>query len=94
MFYNLTPAQYAAELRESAERSDRSADRYAVEGKPWSAGEEKYMRRQSRRLRAMATLCDRSTATRAGEVDFLGLHDPTREREREDEIVAGIEAAA
>lgn len=91
MWYDLTPASYAESLRYSAERSDESAMRHAAEGKPWSPGEADHFRRQARRLRAMALLCDRSTAARAGEIDFRRLSDPTRSREEEDRIVAEIE---
>lgn len=90
MWYDLTPADYAKGLRYGAERSDESAARRLAEGKPWSPHDAAYMRRQARRLRAMAMLCDRSTATRAGDVDFRRLNDPSVPREQEDATVAEI----
>lgn len=90
MWYNLTPAEYAESLRYSAERSDRSAAHLMAQGKPWSHLESAHMERQARRLRAMAALCDLSTATRAGAVDFRRLSDPTLDRETESATVAEI----
>ena len=92
MWYDLTPDQYAEFLRYSAERSDRSALRIEAENKPWSAGDAHRMRRQARRLRAMALLCDAADAGRVGYVDMRRLNDPTCPRDLEDETVAAIEA--
>lgn len=91
MWYDMTPASYAEGLRLSAIGSDECAARKATEGKPWSAYDADFYRRQARRLRAMALLCDRSTAARAGEIDFRRLSDPTHSREDEDRVVAEIE---
>lgn len=91
MWYNQSPASYATALRYSAERSDRGAARRRAEGKPWSEGDAIHLERQARRLRAMALLCDRSSAARAGDVDFLGLDNPSQSREAEDAAVLKAE---
>lgn len=91
-WYDQTPASYANGCRYGAERSDRSAERIAAEGKPWSEHEAERFRRQARRLRAMAILCDRATCATAGEVDFLGMTNPSQSREAEDAAVAQAEA--
>lgn len=90
MWYNLTPAQYAESLRYYAKRSDESAAHRRAEGKPWSRHDAERMERQARRLRAMAILCDRSAAKRAGGIDFQRLSDPTLDRETEAATVAAI----
>ncbi|MBX4911446.1 hypothetical protein HJA82_29470 [Rhizobium bangladeshense] len=91
-WYNLTPAEYAKGLRYNADRQDECARRKDDEGKPWSAHDAARSRRQARRLRAMAKLCDLSQEERAGKVDFRRLHDPTVPIEEEDRVVAEIEA--
>lgn len=90
-WYDQPPAGYAKGLRYGADRSDECARRKREEGKPWSAYDAERFERQARRLRAMALLCERSTATRAGDVDFLGMSDPTRTREAEDAAIAQAE---
>lgn len=90
-WYDLPPKAYAESLRFYADRSERNADRVAAEGKPWSAGNAEYFRRQARRLRAMARLCDASTASRAGAVDFLGLQYPALSRDAENAAIAKAE---
>lgn len=92
-WYDLSPAAYAKGLRYSADRSDETAAHHIATGKPWSSHEADRYRRQARRLRAMALLCDRSTATRAGDVDFLGMKDPSQSREAESAAIAKAEAA-
>lgn len=87
-----TPAEYAKGLRYGAERSDASAARMQADSKPWSPYEVAYFKRAARRLRAMAALCDRSTCSCAGGVDFRRLNDPTIPREVEDAVVLEIEA--
>jgi len=94
IWYNAPASSYATGLRFSAARSDESAARVEAEGKPWSANEAEHMRRQARRLRAMALLCDRSPAAPAGAIDFRGLSDPMTSRDVEDSTVAAIEAEA
>lgn len=91
IWYDQHPHDYAKYLEFCAERSDANAARYEAEGKPWSAYEIDRARRQARRLRAMALLCMRSEATRAGNVDFLRLSDPTLTREEEGAIVRKME---
>ena len=91
-WYDLHPSNYARGLRYHADRSDESAARREAEAKPWSTGEAERYRRQARRLRAMAILCDVSTAATAGGVDFLGMTDPTQPREAEDAAVAKAES--
>ncbi len=93
-WYDLTPVQYAIGCRYKADRSDEVATYKTTEGKPWSRYDEELFRRQARRLRAMATLCDRSTATSAGDVDFLRLNDPTLDPEDEDAAIAKINSEA
>lgn len=93
-WYDLPPSGYARGLRYHAERSDEMATRKDAEGKPWSAGEADRVRRQARRLRAMAVLCDVSTSARAGEVDFLGMTNPSQSRTDELDAVARAEALA
>lgn len=94
IWYNAPASSYARSLRYSAERSDECAARKDEEGKPWSASEAEHFRRQARRLRAMAMLCDRSPDAPAGSIDFRGLSDPTTPRNVEDSTVAAIEAEA
>lgn len=91
IWYDLHPSGYAKGLRYNAERADERVKRYLAEGKPWSAQEAEKSARTARRLRAMAILCDKSTATRAGDIDFLGLHDPSLSRGDEDAAIAKIE---
>jgi hypothetical protein len=91
-WYNLTPAAYAEGLRYNADRQDECAKYKDTEDKPWSARDAEYNRRQARRLRAMAKICDISTEQRAGNIDFRRLHDPTIPIEEEDRVVAEIEA--
>ena len=91
MWYYNSPKEYANWLRFGAEGSDASAARREAEGKPWSAREAELFRRQARRLRAMAMLCERSTAARAGDIDFRRLHDPTLSDDESDETVSQIE---
>lgn len=92
MWYDLHPTAYAVGLRYSAANSDKSAVRRLSEGRPWSPGEAEHFRLQARRLRAMALLCENSSATRAGDVDFRGLSDPTTSKEDVERIVAKTEA--
>ena len=89
-WYDLQPSDYARGLRYSADRSDECATRQMADGKPWSGYEVERFHRQARRLRAMALLCDRSTAARAGDIDFLGLMNPAQSREDEDAAIASI----
>jgi hypothetical protein len=93
-WYDLPPARYAAGLRYGAERSDECAAHKMAEAKPWSDGEAKRYRQQARRLRAMATLCERSTAARAGDVDFMGLNCPRQTPESEATACAYAESLA
>lgn len=94
IWYNLPGSRYAETLRYNAARSDECAAHKEVEGKAWSAGEAAQNRRQARRLRAMAMLCDRSPGLPAGHIDFRGLNDPTTPHDVEDSTVAAIEAEA
>jgi len=95
----MTPEQYAKSLRYSAESSDRSAARWRNPNeRPFKGGceqiaemEARHFDRQSRRLRAMALLCDRSTAATTRGVDFFDLHNPAMSLERELYIVERIE---
>lgn len=91
IWYNLPAASYAKSLRYGAERSDECAAHKEAEGKPWSARDAAQNRRQARRLRAMAMLCDRSPDIPASHIDFRGLDDPTTPRDVEDSTVAAIE---
>lgn len=90
-WYDLEPIEYARGLEYRADRSDESARRQRAQGKPWSEQEAQRYERQARRLRAMALLCVRSTATRAGDVDFLGMSDPTQTPEAEAAAIAKAE---
>ena len=91
-WYDLPPAKYAEGLRYGADRSDESAKRREAEGRAWSAGEAAHFRRQARRCRAMALLCENSKASHAGDVDFRRLNDPSFPMEDEQRVVAQIEA--
>jgi hypothetical protein len=91
-WYDLPPSGYARGLRYHAARSDESAARKEAEGKSWSVGEAERYRRQARRLRAMALLCDASAAATAGGVDFLGMTDPSQPRDAEDAAIARAES--
>lgn len=93
-WYDLTPADYATGLRYYAERSDVQASRIGAEGKPWSADNAERSRRQAHRLRAMALLCDISTAATAGEVDFLGMTNPSQATTDETDAIAKASALA
>lgn len=90
MWYQLHPREYARGLRFNAERSEEQVQRHISEAKPWSWMEVERTKRQARRLRAMAILCDRSTAERAGQIDFQGLNSPSLPQEDEEKIVASI----
>lgn len=90
-WYDLPPPGYARGLRYHAERSDETATRIEGGGKSWSAGDADRYRRQARRLRAMALLCDASPAARAGEVDFLGMTNPSQSLVDEMDAVAKAE---
>lgn len=91
MWYDQPPIEYAKGLRYNADRSDETADRCEKEGKPWSQSEVEHFRRAARRLRAMALLCDRSRATRAGDVNFLGMSSPAQTNEELDSILHQLE---
>lgn len=91
-WYDLPPASYARGLRYHAERSDEVATRIESGGKPWSAGDADRYRRQARRLRAMALLCEASQAATAGAVDFLGMTNPSQSLVDEQDAVAKAEA--
>ncbi|AMX93681.1 MULTISPECIES: hypothetical protein [Mesorhizobium] len=92
IWYNLPAVRYAVSLRYDAERNDESAVRKDSEGMAWSAGEAVRSRRQARRLRAMALLCDRNPAIPAGNIDFRGLSDPITPPDVELATVEAIEA--
>jgi len=92
IWYNLPPADYAKTLRFNAERSDECAAHRRKEAKPWATHEAATFERQARRLRAMALLCDRSPAPCAGQVEFLGLNDPSQSREAEAMAIEHAEA--
>lgn len=92
-WYDLHPCDYAKGLEFSASRSEEIAERKETEGKPWSSSDADRFRRQARRLRAMARLCVRSNAKRAGDVDFRRLSDPTLALDEEEIIIAEIEAS-
>lgn len=91
IWYNSRAAAYAASLRYGADRSNESAARQEQEGKPWSSREAERMREQSRRLRAMAILCDRNPDVPASRIDFRGLSDPITPRDVEIATVEAIE---
>lgn len=102
IWYTFPAGRYAENLRWQAERCDESAKRKLQEDvpeslrtlKPWDIGEAADMRRQARRLRAMAIICDRTPDIPAGSVDFCGLSDPTTPRDVEEATIAAIEAEA
>lgn len=91
-WYDLTPAAYAKALRYSADHSDECAARQDKSTDAWAPREAARYRRQARRLRAMALLCERSPADRAGDIDFHGLTDPSQSSGLEEQIVSAIEA--
>lgn len=91
MWYDANPAEYAKALLYNAERSEQSARHHDTEGKPWSPREAEHMRRQARRLRAMALLCEASGAGRAGDVDFLGMTKPSQSIEDCERAIAKAE---
>jgi hypothetical protein len=92
IWYNLTPKEEAAQLRYHAENSERSAARMRAARSGYSEHDARDMDRQARRLRAMAILADRSPASTAGKVDWMGLGDPSRSLESEAAAVAYAEA--
>jgi len=102
IWYTFPAKRYAATLRWNADRSEENALRKLQEDvpetlrnlKPWDITEAEQMRRQARRLRAMAMLCDRNPDAPAGAIDFRGLSDPITPRDVEDSTVAAIEAEA
>lgn len=92
IWYNAPASSYAATLRYNAESSDRSAARMEADSKSWSASDAEHMRRQARRLRAMAMLCDRNPTVPAGAIDMRGLSNPGTPRDVEAATVEAIEA--
>ena len=88
MWYDMAPAQYASGLQFYAERNEEAAFYKDREGKPWSVGEAARNRRTARRLRAMAKIAENSTAIRAGDVDFLGMQNPSQTLEEEEAAIA------
>lgn len=88
MWYEQPAASYALYLRFCAERSDAQVARHRAEAKPWGAYEINRAERQARRLRAQARLCELAGDVLAGDVDFLGMSDPSQSREAEDAAVA------
>lgn len=94
IWYNSPSSTYADGLRYNAARNDECAAYKDSEDKAWSAGDAERNRRQARRLRAMAMLCDRSPNMPAGKIDFRGLNDPTRSSEQEIAAIEQIEAEA
>lgn len=98
IWYDLTPAEYAKGLEYNAERCDQQAARLRAEpksweaAKPWAPSDANRSERNAIRLRAMAKLCHASEATRAGDVDFMGLSEPSQTRDQEQVAIATIEA--
>lgn len=92
-WYDLQPEEYAKSLRYGADRQEECAKFKDKENKPWSAHEATINRKIARRLRAMAILCDQSNASRAGNIDFRLLNDPTISSEYEERIVTEIETS-
>jgi hypothetical protein len=98
LWYDLSPADYAKGLEYNAERCDQQAARLRAEpkaweaAKPWASSDANRSERNAIRLRAMAKLCNASAAARAGDVDFLGLSDPSQTRDQEHVAIATIEA--
>lgn len=93
-WYDLPPADYARGLRYRAEASEGCASHWSKQDGALATQYAERYRHQARRLRAMATLCDRSDAHRAGDVDFHDLGDPTMAHEIEEEIIREIEEDA
>jgi len=94
MWYDQTPAEYAHTLRWYAARDDESvAARRAAPGHHFEH-DIRHTERQARRLRAMALLCDRSTAATAGDMDFRGLMNPGNSWEHEEAVISQIEKEA
>lgn len=91
IWYNLAASVYAVSLRWNADRNEEFARNVETEGKPWSRSQAESQRHQARRLRAIATLCDREPTQPAGHVDFRGLSDPTTSREMEIATIEAIE---
>jgi hypothetical protein len=91
-WYDLPPADYATSLRYQAQRCDDLAVRAKAEGNPWGGANAAHCRRQARRLRAMAKLCQLATVERAGEIDFRELNHPDLRNDRADRIIKEIEA--
>jgi hypothetical protein len=91
-WYNLTPAEYAEKLRYRAERSEETARRKREEKETCWQQDETFFKRQARRLRAMALICDHSAETRVGLVDFWGLNNPSRSLEEECAAIERAEA--
>lgn len=102
VWYTFPGSRYAATLRWNAERSEESARRKLQEDvpeslrtvKPWDIHDAADMRRQARRLRAMAMICDRSPDAPAGSIDFRGLSDPSTPRDVEIATIEAIEREA
>jgi hypothetical protein len=99
IWYNSPGSSYAETLRWNAARSEENARRKLQEDvpeslrklEPWDRIGAEDMRRQARRLLAMAMLCDRFPDMPASHIDFRGLHDPTTPRDVEAATVEAIE---
>lgn len=93
-WWNLMPSEYARGLRFRADQSEKSASHFRAQNKEFSGYEVRRYERQASRLRAMALLCDTATVKTAGEVDFLGMTNPSQSEEDEKRSIRAAIAKA
>lgn len=86
-WYLNTPSAYATGLRYNADRSDECATYQERRADSYAAVLANRYRRQAKRLRAMAHLCDISAAETAGDIDFFGMMDPSQSEADEDAAI-------
>lgn len=83
MWYEMPPSERARFMRFSASEQQSKIDRYygavarGLRPMDWRPANLEDSLRSIKRLEAMAMLNEASTASRAGDVDMLGLQDPT-----------------
>lgn len=103
MWYDLLPSEYAGYLNFCADRREEQINRYletlrgakkSVTMPSWTYADATQAQWSMRGLRAHAWLLSISDAARAGDVDVLGLSDPTMPTALEQALIEAIEDGA